>query len=413
MCDVRRLLSTVCSIQFVLQNAFDTRLVAQGGPLMTLNVHVLVRILLVALLLVPLIDGKGSFLRKFDKSCTNILWLVGFQTKAEDGGEVFYLADNNEYVQYLKVAILSAQRNAPSLIPVIVFTGGRTGNSELTVWIEEHGGYVLNHKLSFYKELKVLSSDPKWSFSQNLWGSWLRVDIAAIMSQIDKLMASLAKGGLRVPQYSKDNILWTDPDVIFEGKIDSCTLPQPLILSIGPEAGMGLAMNYGVIYFNVSGFVALSEDMLTWAKQKDFHFDHDQDLMSQYIGNRVNTLPDAYNWKLYWGNTTSARRPPYSGGDEIKILHFHGPKLKLAICFYKKLRAFKFPNKVNLEEQWNIICMCGLKSPPETGEGNFGHLATKPYVQTLAYILFQAYQLDKGVFYQDVHNKFLEYSLGI
>jgi hypothetical protein len=102
--------------------------------------------------------------------------------------------------------------------------------------------------------LRLLSLDPKWSFSQNLWGSWLRVDIAAIMSRIEKMMASLAEDGLQVPQYSKENILWTDPDVIFQGKIDSCTLPQPHILSIGPEAGMGLALNYGVIYFNVSGF---------------------------------------------------------------------------------------------------------------------------------------------------------------
>jgi hypothetical protein len=123
----------------------------------------------------------------------------------------------------------------------------------------------------------------------------------------------------------------------------------------------------------------------------------------------VNTLPDAYNWKLYWGNTTTARRPPYSGDDEIKILHFHGPKLKLAMCFYKKLRAFKVPSKVTSEEQWNIVRMCGLNTPQESGEGNFGHLATKPYVQTLAHILFQAYLLDQGVFYQEVNSKFLGY----
>lgn len=373
------------------------------------NMHVLVASCLFIILPATLIAGKGTFLQKFDKSCTNILWLVGFQTKAEDGGEVFYLADNNEYVKHLKVAILSAQENAPRLVPVIVFTGGTAGNSDLTVWIEEHGGFVLNHKLSFYKELRLLSLDPKWSFSQNLWGSWLRVDIAAIMSRIEKMMASLAEGGLQVPQYSKENILWTDPDVIFQGKIDSCTLPQPHILSIGPEAGMGLALNYGVIYFNVSGFNAVSKDMLDWAREKEFHFDHDQDLMTQYIGTRVNTLPDAYNWKLYWGNTTTARRPPYSGDDEIKILHFHGPKLKLAMCFYKKLRAFKVPSKVTSEEQWNIVRMCGLNTPQESGEGNFGHLATKPYVQTLAHILFQAYLLDQGVFYQEVNSKFLGY----
>ena len=29
--------------------------------------------------------------------------------------------------------------------------------------------------------------------------------------------------------------LWTDPDVLFRHDIDSCTLPRPAVLSIGPE----------------------------------------------------------------------------------------------------------------------------------------------------------------------------------
>ena len=350
-------------------------------------------------------DGR---LRSFDEGCTKLLWFVGFQTKSEKGGDVFYLADSNEYVEHLKVAIISAKAKAPSLVPVVVLTGDNRDNSNLTDWVEKHGGYVVQHKLSFYNELKALSSDPEWSFSQNLWGSWLRVDIRAIMSRVEKMFATLKEDGHHVPEYSKDYILWTDPDVIFAGDINSCTLPKPLILSIGPEAGMGEAINYGVIYFNVRAFSDLSLGMLKWAKQERFHFNHDQELMFQYIGSRVTNLPDVYNWKLYWGNATTARRPIYPGSD-IVILHFHGAKLKMAICFFEKLKALADPFAAPLEEQWKIVKSCGLKTPTNGNEGNYGHLTTKPYVETLASILFQSFLLDQGAFYSDVHKTFSRY----
>ena len=380
---------------------------------MRCSVHALKSLVFCLSLFAITVNGKEAFLRKFDKSCTSLLWLVGFQTKADEGGEVFYLADNKDYVDHLKVAILSARKNAPSLVPVIVFTGGMNGNAALVSWIESHGGYVMHHTISFVKDLKVLSSDPEYRYSQNLWGSWLRVDIVAIMSRVQKMMTKLARSGHQVPTYSKENILWTDPDVIFEGPINSCTLPRPLILSIGPEVGMGTASNYGVIYYNVAGFSALSMDMLQWAKERKFHFEHDQDLMLQYIGSRVNNLPDAYNWKIYWGNTTSARGPPYPGS-EIKILHFHGPKLKLATCFFKELRALEHPNAVRIQDQREIVRVCGWKAPSRDSnivKGEVEQLSVK-YVALLAHILFNAFKLDQGDFYFDVQRKFVGYKEG-
>ncbi len=374
-------------------------------PTMRFQVQLLVSILMIIDFSAAIMTRDGTFLRKFDQSCTSLLWLVGFQTKAEGGGEVFYLADSSDYVDHLKVAIISAQRNAPSLVPIIVFTGSMRGNAPLVAWIEQHGGYALHHSLTFVNDLKRLSSDPKYSYSQNLWGSWLRVDIVAIMSRVEKMMGDLALLGHKVPRYDTQHILWTDPDVIFEQPIDSCTLPEPYILSVGPEVGMGTANNYGVIYFNLAGYSAMLPDMLKWAKEKSYHFEHDQDLMVQYIGNRVNSLPDSFNWKIYWGNTTMARGPHYPGGN-ITILHFHGPKLKLAMCFFEKLKVFKQPTAVSQQEQLGLIRMCGLKTPRESaGEGEFGHLST-PYVALLAHILFNAYKVDKGDFYSVVQTKF-------
>jgi hypothetical protein len=360
-----------------------------------------------------IVNGKGAFLRKFDESCTSLLWLVGFQNKADGGGEVFYLADSNDYVDHLKVAILSARKNAPALVPVIVFTGAMSGNAALVSWIESNGGYVMHHKISFVRELKLLASDPKYKYSKNLWGSWLRIDIVAIMSQVEKMMTKLAASGYQVPTYSRENILWTDPDVIFEGPIDSCTLPRPFILSVGPEVGMGTAKNYGVIYFNVASYSAMSMDMLDWAKKQHYHFEHDQDLMLQFIGARVNSLPDAYNWKLYWGNTSTARGPRFPGS-EIKILHFHGPKLKLATCFFEKLKAFENPYAVPVSQQREVVRVCGLNTSPGRGSGggkgdiDVQQLSVQ-YVALLAKILFNAFTLDEGDFYFDVERKFMRY----
>lgn len=36
-----------------------------------------------------------------------------------------------------------------------------------------------------------------------------------------------------------DYVLWTDPDVLFRHDVNSCTLPAPKLLSIGPEVGAG------------------------------------------------------------------------------------------------------------------------------------------------------------------------------
>lgn len=41
-----------------------------------------------------------------------------------------------EYIEYIKTAVLSAIRNAPSLLPVLLYDGGP---SNFTAWFEAHG----------------------------------------------------------------------------------------------------------------------------------------------------------------------------------------------------------------------------------------------------------------------------------
>jgi hypothetical protein len=54
----------------------------------------------------------------------------------------------------------------------------------LAGWIEAHGGLVVYHELSFRDDLLRLAEDPKWAYTLGLWGSYLRVDIPAIMQKV-------------------------------------------------------------------------------------------------------------------------------------------------------------------------------------------------------------------------------------
>lgn len=39
-----------------------------------------------------------------------------------------------------------------------------------------------------------------------------------------------------------ETVMWTDPDVLFRRDIDSCSLPKPRLLSIGPEVCSGVVL---------------------------------------------------------------------------------------------------------------------------------------------------------------------------
>ena len=108
---------------------------------------------------------------------------MGFQMKTASGEDAFYVAKNSEYVDALKVAVLSAKEHAPSLIPIVVFTGPRSPeHTALERWLYRHDSLTTNHTLSFQHDMDVLSKDPQWAFSQNVLGSWLRVDLSNIFN---------------------------------------------------------------------------------------------------------------------------------------------------------------------------------------------------------------------------------------
>ena len=321
---------------------------------------------------------------------------MGFQMKTFSGAAAFYAANNTEYVNALKAAILSGQREAPSLVPVVIFTGPKSAEqTALESWLHRHGAVGITHNLSFQHDMDMLSQDQRWGFSQYLLGSWLRVDFPNVLQSISSfdslasMTASFRKDFMGVDQ---EYVLWTDPDILFRGSIDSCTLAKPQVLSVGPEMRMGWPENYGVIYFNVSGYREVFPRLIDWGRKHRFHFDHDQNLFLAYWGTAVDVLPNGMNWKPYWGDASTAI-PGTVAHEQVRIVHFHGPKLSTAICFFNHLDRSGKPDKVNLNVSVARILECGL---PEFPKGDTG------WPRLLSSLLTQAYERDKGRFYREL-----------
>lgn len=70
--------------------------------------------------------------------CRRVLWFMALYTGA---------SLDADYVAHLKVAIMSAKKNAPSLVPHVLVDGGP---GPVTSWLEAAGVAVIHHELSIY-----------------------------------------------------------------------------------------------------------------------------------------------------------------------------------------------------------------------------------------------------------------------
>ncbi len=104
----------------------------------------------------------------------------------------------------------------------------------------------------------------------------------------------------------------------------------------------------------------------------------------------MDTLPNGFNWKPYWGNSTTAI-PGQFDHELIKIVHFHGPKLSTASCFFNELDNDSKSGTVSA--CIDRIRRCGLKDAPNK---------EAEWLQGLADILSMAYTQDGGYFYREM-----------
>jgi hypothetical protein len=157
-----------------------------------------------------------------------------------------------------------------------------------------------------------------------LQGPFLRLDIPKFVKEHSLF---------DMPNVCKHNVLYTDVDVIFANRITQqdvtnlSKLTGQAIVSYGREySKLGLIFNTGVMVMNVERFEQELPKMLQQARDEKVYPGHDQILMNNYREandaqkEKFQLLPMHYSWKAYWGLEPSAF-------SQVKIIHFHGPKL--------------------------------------------------------------------------------------
>jgi hypothetical protein len=157
-----------------------------------------------------------------------------------------------------------------------------------------------------------------------LQGPFLRLDIPKFIKEHSLF---------DMPNVCKHNVLYTDVDVIFANRITQqditnlSKLTGQAIVSYGREySKLGHILNTGVMVINVERFEQELPKMLQQARDEKVYPGHDQQLINNYreandaLKEKFQLLPMHYNWKAYWGLEPSAF-------SQVKILHFHGPKL--------------------------------------------------------------------------------------
>ena len=232
------------------------------------------------------------------KGHCKLLWFMGLRAGSD-----------SDYFDYVKAALISAKHMAPSLVPYLIYSGPACA---MTAWFEMHGGHVLFHDLSFFKDLREADKG-------DVSGAYLRLDVPAVVRTL-----SLDS------DIDPNIVLYTDVDVIFLKDITACNIEAPKLFSIGAEHQRGTKANTGVMLLNVKAFEPYVPKIVKYAMAKNYEFSgHNQGLLLDYFPqDNISQLPDEFNWKGYWG------RPE---GSDPFIFHWHGPKpLRGAPCLLRQ-----------------------------------------------------------------------------
>ncbi|GFH61665.1 hypothetical protein CTEN210_18141 [Chaetoceros tenuissimus] len=265
-------------------------------------------------------------------SCKMLWFAAMHESKEECSESSIAKSKRHSYFVDYSVALNSALRNArDTLQPVLVL--GRYGmpyeNStepkKLGRWAEAKGVKVVySPRLSFQKDVdQGLMKKGIIEYSKRQ-GTFLRLDIPKMIKE---------HGLLDLPNVCKDHVLYTDVDVIFANDItmrDIELLSKSVgqsIASYGREYSKSAQIfNAGVMVMNVERLDYEMPKIIEYAKSLDSYPSHDQEMLNGYqemndqANEMFNLLPMQYNWKSYWGLEPSTF-------SEVKILHFHGPKL--------------------------------------------------------------------------------------
>lgn len=266
----------------------------------------------------PLPTGHGP-----TRTCTHWLWFAGLHEGANSRCSAGFGGYYNQYA----VALMSAQRNALPLKPVLLL--GRYGMENSTAqspfgrWASRSGARVITvDRLDFQDHLVhgLAKSNPG---EDHLMGPFLRLHIPTAIRQHELL---------RDPNVCQDVVLYTDSDVLFMNVTEEAlarvqnTLKQAkntsLLYSVESNKGDMAPINTGVMFIHLTRFTNIWPKLLDFGQSQLFRFpSYDQGWINAFNLQYPETsgyLDLRWNWKVYWGGGNASEQP--------YIIHFHGPK---------------------------------------------------------------------------------------
>ncbi|NEQ35515.1 MAG: hypothetical protein F6K40_04045 [Okeania sp. SIO3I5] len=203
------------------------------------------------------------------------------------------------YSQLIKVAVYTANKNT-TLEPFCIYDGQE---NELTKWLRENNVDIIFHRSPHYQQLKQ-------SFPHALptaAGAFLRVEIPKIVE---------------IKGIKDEYVLYTDCDVMFfNDVVDYLQNLTCKYFAIAPQENPNdwvNQVNTGVMYMNTRNLLDVHEDFNKFIAQNLGELlkqSYDQGAYKRYFRGKWDRLDLTMNWKPYW-----------KINQEIKILHFHGPK---------------------------------------------------------------------------------------
>jgi lipopolysaccharide biosynthesis glycosyltransferase len=201
-----------------------------------------------------------------------------------------------EYIKMYSVAVLTAKETNPNLKPYLILDG------EIDEYIQkliDIGVTVIQHQSLFITELKNHYKDNTTAF-----GAFLRVDIPKIC---EKLLID------------DEYVLYTDNDVFFVNDISELKNYTPTYFMAAGEFTKEFnptLINTGVMWINWKEMNNIYDEFVFFIKLNLSKFQtYDQDAIRMFFNDKCEELNFNYNYKPYWGES-----------NDIKILHFHGPK---------------------------------------------------------------------------------------
>ena len=231
------------------------------------------------------------------------------------------------YIKMYKIAVITAKKTNPSIKPIFILDGEIDSNINELI---QMGVRIVEHRVKFYDSLKEHYGD-----NTTAYGAFLRVDIPIICELLN---------------IDEDYVLYTDNDIMFISDISEITENKPKTFMCAGEftkIGRYMDMNSGVMWLNWKFLQSTYNDFTEFIKNNLSKFQvYDQDAYKLFYNESIDRLNYRFNYKPYWGNF-----------NDIKILHFHGPKPTFSEEDFSK---FPFKNLITpffheMKEKFNEI----------------------------------------------------------